>query len=166
MRNLKLMQVVPVLIGCVLVSSVQAETFTGFVDSVIDGDTVRVVDLNHKRHKVQLLGIDAPEKEQSYGKECRELLKDLVKGEKVDVIWGAMDQYGRLLATLVVDGGNVNLRMLADGCAWYYKENDQYLPPNIHTVYEMVEQQAIQDKMHLWQEENPLPPWEFRKQHY
>ena len=37
----------------------------GIVQKVVDGDTIHLTDDNGKLHKVRLLGIDAPEMDQS-----------------------------------------------------------------------------------------------------
>jgi endonuclease YncB( thermonuclease family) len=44
-----------------------AETYTGRVVGVSDGDTITVLDRSNVQHKVRLSGIDAPEKAQPYG---------------------------------------------------------------------------------------------------
>ena len=45
-----------------LVGSVQAETLTGRVVGIADGDTITVLDPSNQQFKVRLSGIDAPEK--------------------------------------------------------------------------------------------------------
>ncbi len=40
---------------------VLADTFTGFVVKVADGDTLTVLDADRTQHKIRLSGIDAPE---------------------------------------------------------------------------------------------------------
>ncbi|MBL8506713.1 MAG: hypothetical protein JNJ51_10185, partial [Methylobacillus glycogenes] len=49
---------------------VMAESFSGKVIDVVDGDTIIVLDEPHQ-HKVKLLGIDAPENRQPYGPESQ-----------------------------------------------------------------------------------------------
>ncbi len=44
-----------------------ADTLTGKVVKITDGDTVYVLDANYKEHKIRLAGIDAPERKQAYG---------------------------------------------------------------------------------------------------
>ena len=154
-----------VLATSVLCTTTQAEIMTGRVLTVIDGDTVRLIDHNKKQHKIRLEGIDAPERNQAFGNVCRNLLYDIVRDREVDVIWYKTDKFGRILGTLVVDGGNVNLRMLLDGCAWYYKYYEKDLPANVRRVYESAQEQATFDQRNLWRDKNPIPPWEFRRNH-
>ncbi len=44
-----------------------ADTLTGKVVKITDGDTLYVLDANYKEHKIRLAGIDAPERTQAYG---------------------------------------------------------------------------------------------------
>ncbi len=48
-----------------------ADTLTGKVVKITDGDTLYVLDANYKEHKIRLAGIDAPERRQAYGLVCR-----------------------------------------------------------------------------------------------
>ncbi len=41
-----------------------ADTLTGKVVKITDGDTLYVLDANNKQHKIRLAGIDAPERRQ------------------------------------------------------------------------------------------------------
>ncbi len=43
-----------------------ADTLTGKVVKITDGDTLYVLDVNYKQHKIRLAGIDAPERKQAY----------------------------------------------------------------------------------------------------
>ena len=43
-----------------LVCSVHAETLSGRVVGIADGDTITVLDANRQQHKIRLAGIDAP----------------------------------------------------------------------------------------------------------
>ena len=54
----------------------------GIVQKVVDGDTIHLTDDNGKLYKVRLLGIDAPEMDQSFGFESRKMLVNLVEGER------------------------------------------------------------------------------------
>jgi endonuclease YncB( thermonuclease family) len=44
-----------------------ADTLTGRLVLVTDGDTIVVLDAGNTRHKIRLTGIDAPERGQAYG---------------------------------------------------------------------------------------------------
>ena len=149
-------------IGLLVFNIAQAETLTGRVVSVIDGDTIRVVDLQKRQHKIRLVGIDAPEKTQPYGNFCRNVLHEVLRDKMVDVIWKNTDQYGRILGTVVLDGGNVNLRMIMDGCAWFYRKCEEELPEHIRDLYQEEEKNAFLNERNLWKDKTPIPPWQYR----
>jgi endonuclease YncB( thermonuclease family) len=71
-RNLVLPAMLMVSIGA------SAETLTGTVVGVADGDTITVLDANREQHKIRLAGIDAPEKAQPFGQRSKENLSRLV----------------------------------------------------------------------------------------
>ena len=48
-----------------------ADSLTGKVVKITDGDTLYVLDANYQEHKIRLAGIDAPERKQAYGLVCR-----------------------------------------------------------------------------------------------
>ena len=57
----------------ILVNSIAlADTLTGRVVRVTDGDTIVVLDSANTQHKIRLTGIDAPEKKQAFGTKSKE----------------------------------------------------------------------------------------------
>ncbi len=60
-----------------------ADTLTGKVVKITDGDTLYVLDANYKEHKIRLAGIDAPERKQAYGLASRKHLASIVAGDAV-----------------------------------------------------------------------------------
>ncbi len=87
------------------------------VDRVIDGDTIEVNDSS-----IRLLGINTPERGEKYYKEAKKFLEQEVWNKKVRLEYGKdkTDRYGRELAYLILDGRNVNLKMVEMGFANYY----------------------------------------------
>jgi endonuclease YncB( thermonuclease family) len=91
---------------------------TGVVTRVVDGDSVWVTPAGGKPVAVRLAGIDAPELCQPWGPEARDALRDRVLGREVTLQPRGHDGYGRLLATLLLDGSAVNAQQVEDGNAW------------------------------------------------
>ena len=56
-------------ISLLLYSSALADTLQGKVVKIADGDTITIRDGQNQKHRIRLGGIDAPEKDQPYGKE-------------------------------------------------------------------------------------------------
>ena len=73
------------LLFCLLLPSYAlADTLTGKVIKITDGDTtVHVLQNNHIKEKIRLAGIDAPERKQPHGKKAKQYLASLI--EKVVV---------------------------------------------------------------------------------
>ncbi len=65
--------------------AVSADTLTGKVVKITNGDTRYVLDANYQQHKTRLAGIDAPERKQAYGLASRKHLASIVAGKQVTV---------------------------------------------------------------------------------
>ena len=63
-----------------------ADTLTGKVVKITDGDRLYVLGANYKEHKIRLAGIDAPERKQAYGLASRKHLASIVAGKQVKAI--------------------------------------------------------------------------------
>jgi endonuclease YncB( thermonuclease family) len=132
--------------------------FTAKIIAVLDGDTV-LVRRESELVKIRLAEIDAPEKAQTFGETSKRSLSDMVLGKQVKVVSQAVDQYGRLVAHLSVDGLDVNAEQIRRGMAWEYS--------NFHSNQTLIalQNEAKQAPRGLWAQSNPNPPWEWRKQH-
>ena len=90
------------------------------VTRVIDGDTFET----ESGEKVRLIGINAPEISDFYGLEAKRYLKSLVENKVVDLqtdnISNDKDRYQRLLRYVIIDGIDVNKKMVSDGFAFAY----------------------------------------------
>ena len=130
----------------------------GRVVRVADGDTVTVLDRRNTQHKVRLYGIDSPERDQPYGKAAKNALQRLIDNRPVEVVVVAKDSYGRTVGTLYRDGVNLNEAMVAAGYAWWY----QHFAPKERKLATS-EQQAREQRLGLWADPHPVPPWEWRR---
>lgn len=136
----------------------------GRVIAVADGDSVVVLDAQQRRHRVRLLGIDAPEQAQPWGAESGAHLKALVLQHEVQVDFAKTDRHGRLVGTLRLQGQDVNLQLLRAGLAWHHKPYaaDQWWLDRWR--YARAERQAQREQRGLWADPAPTPPWEYRQQ--
>lgn len=135
-----------------------AKDFLARVVGVHDGDTITVLRgvSGKKQWHIRLSGIDAPEIGQAFGKAAKQALSDLVFGKTVTIVENKTDDYGRLVADVYVDGEWVNLAMVKQGFAWRYTHysNDAKLGA--------AEAHARQAHLGLWEDKNPVPPWDWR----
>ncbi|WP_242927415.1 thermonuclease family protein [Pontibacter vulgaris] len=128
------------------------------VIAVKDGDTIDLL-RNGQTIKVRLFGVDCPEKAQAFGQKAKQFTSDLIFGKNVQLIAHNTDRYGRTVGTIILpDGRSLNEELVREGYAWHYKaySND--------TKLANLEADARRFKRGLWQDVNPTPPWEFRKE--
>ncbi len=147
-----------------LVSSVQAETLTGRVVGVSDGDTITVLDNTNTQFKIRLSGIDAPEKKQPFGQVSKKSLSDLVFDKHVTVDWHKLDRYGRTVGKVFINGIDVNLEQINRGYAWFYKKYQNEQPLQDRLDYLHAQEAAESNRIGLWVDNEPIAPWDFRKQ--
>ncbi len=131
---------------------------SGRVVRVADGDTVSLLDAHNTQHKVRLYGIDTPEQSQPYGRAAKNALRDLVSQQSVGVVVVTTDTYGRKVGTLYHDGVNINAAMVASGYAWWYQHFAPY-----ERKLAAAEEQARRDRLGLWADPHPVPPWDWRR---
>lgn len=143
--------------------SCHATTIEGIVVGIADGDTVTVLDGRKVQHKVRLAGIDAPEKSQSYGQRAKDSLSRLVFRAEVTVQTSKKDKYGREVGKVLVGGLDANLEQVRRGFAWHYKAYEREQSPEDRTTYAAAEAEARTQRVGLWRDDHPVPPWEFRK---
>ena len=128
---------------------------SGKVVSIHDGDTITVLQ-DKQQIKVRLFGIDAPELKQPYGKKSKQFLANLIAGEVVEVEENGKDRYKRTIGTIYLNGTDINAQMVANGYAWAYRKFSKKYAPQ--------ESKAKRQKLGLWRDKEPVPPWVFRKQ--
>ncbi len=139
------------------------DTLTGKVGRVVDGDALYVLDANYKDHKIRLAGIDAPERRQAYGLASRKHLASIVAGKQVTVEYQKRDRYGRIVGKVLLDGIDVCLEQVKAGFAWHYKKYQHEQSLEDRELYADAENKARNERLGLWRENNPMPPWEYRR---
>ncbi|WP_293301571.1 thermonuclease family protein [Pedobacter sp. UBA4863] len=141
------------------VKQLQNQTFTAKVIRIIDGDTMEIL-YQKQPIKIRLAHIDCPEKRkhQPFGTQAKTALSDLCFGQQVIVQSQKTDRYGRLVAVIInAKKQIVNQEMIKQGMAWHFTKysNDK--------TYAVLEAKARKQKVGLWQENKPIPPWNWRK---
>ncbi|MBD0294664.1 MAG: thermonuclease family protein [Flavisolibacter sp.] len=131
----------------------------GKVVAIADGDTFTFLDKKNMQVKIRLYGVDCPERSQEFGTVARQKLSDLIFGQPVKLVEKGTDQYGRTIA-MVYTPNNVcvNEELLRNGLAWHYKEYDK------NSRWAQLEEIARRNKVGLWSQPHPTPPWEWRKE--
>ena len=141
-----------------------ATTLSGRIVSVLDGDTIILLDRLNIQRRIRLAEIDAPEiahgssnPAQPFGMRSKQSLSDLVFQQEVTAYCTDSDQYGRDVCRIMVGALDANLEQIRKGMAWAYR---QYVKT---PAYIEAEQLAKHSKQGLWADSNPLPPWEWRR---
>lgn len=135
-----------------------ALSISGQVVSVHDGDTVTVQDKAGNKESVRLQAVDAPELTQLHGDKSKAALSKYVLGKRVKIESHGRDRYGRLIGT-VHRFGDINLKMVKSGAAWWYQE---YAPKEER--YRKAQEAAKAKHLGLWADGAPQPPWDYRKE--
>jgi endonuclease YncB( thermonuclease family) len=142
-----------------------AETLTGRVLWVDDGDSFVVRDDEGRRYRVRLRGIDAPERAQPYASVSRRNLSRLARGRTVTVTYEGVDKYGRVLGWVHVDDGvSVNLLQVQAGLAWHYAIRGRPWTAD-DDLLARAEHDARLARRGLWARPSPQPPWQYRRDH-
>jgi len=144
-------------------ATAHAETLTGRVVGISDGDTLTLLDESRKQHKIRLAGIDSPEKGQPFGDYCKKSLSDLAYDRTVTIESNKRDHYGRVIGKVLVDGQDVNLEQVRRGCGWHYKKYQNEQPLEDRLSYNAAQDSARAAKVGLWADKDPVPPWDWRK---
>lgn len=139
----------------------------GKVWYIFDGDTVSV-SVKNEMLCVRLDAIDCPEGGQEWGDNAKAGLFKMVYGREVELEIHGVDIYGRTLATLYVWYGNelrnVNESMVMKGHAWVYRKYYAHLPQERRQQLLSIERWARSKRAGLWRVDNPIAPWDWRKQ--
>lgn len=146
-----------------LPSVAAADTLTGRVVKITDGDTVYVLDGTQERHKIHLAGIDAPERKQAFGKRSKEHLSELVADETVLVDWNKRDRYKRIVGKIIHDGRDTNIEMVRAGMAWWYRKFADEQSAVDRSLYASAETAARENRRGLWIDAKPTAPWNWRR---
>jgi len=141
-----------------------SSTQYGKIIKIIDGDTAHFFqegDTSYKR--IRLVGIDAPELKQEFGKESRQCLVELIENKPVQLVKFGQDRYQRILAKIKINQVDINLAMIKKGCAWFYRQYQDSLDEKDQKLYDQAEQIAQRQFLGLFKNLKALPPWVWRK---
>lgn len=125
----------------------------------VDGDSLEAVLADGTAREIRLASIDAPERNQKFGREAQAHLAALVKGQAARIYQTDTDRYKRVVAFVLIGatGTDVNATMVSDGCAWHAIAFSD--DPSLTEL----ERQAKAAKRGLWSQRAPIPPWVYRK---
>jgi len=148
-------------IASICMSQAMAESLTGRVVGVSDGDTLTLLVEDGARktpYKIRLAEIDTPESKQPWGTRAKQALSDLAYNKQARAEVDTTDRYGRKVAKIYVGSTWVNAELVRNGHAWVYRQYS-----NSRDLLRL-EDEARAAKRGLWSlpESERIPPWEWR----
>jgi len=131
------------------------------VVGISDGDTLTArcgEPGAYEQIKVRLAAIDAPESRQPFGQKSRQHLAQLCFQQQATITPKSRDRYGRTVADVECRGQDAGTEQVKAGMAWYYVKYGRG-----YEHLQTVERDARTARRGLWADEEPVPPWDWRK---
>jgi micrococcal nuclease len=146
----------------VLLSPLPSWSWQGKVVEVLSGDTI-VVSKDGKAMKVRLYGIDCPERGQPLFEWATNLTSSFVLKKTVEVTPIGSVLYDTTYALVRVDGKRdfVSTLLISYGMAWVSVKN---CASEQCKEWKKLEELARTNRVGLWVQLDPVPPWEWQKQ--
>lgn len=148
--------VLTILLLVVTVYRAEANTVRGKVVSVVDGNTLEVISVEEETYRIVLVGIDCPEMGQPYAEEAKKFLEEAILRKSIEVKLLGKDRWGNYLGEIMTEV-EVHVELVKRGLAWCHEKN---APHHLKAL----EQQAREQRIGLWREENPTAPWVYIRQ--
>lgn len=131
------------------------------VVGIVDGDTFDGIPMLDGKNTIRyrLACVDTPERGQPFSKKAKQKLGDLIFGQIVRIrIEKKKDQYKRPIVWVINEKNqDVQAELLKSGMAWHFKKYNQ------DVYYSNLEIEARKNRVGLWQDEEPMAPWLWRK---
>lgn len=140
------------------VKGFSGNVLNGKVTSVIDGNTFEMMADDNESYKIMLFGIDCPELGQEFGEKAKKFFEKMIHDKKVNVTIQGKDRWGNRLGIVLIEGTiDPRYDLLEAGLAWTAERDP------IQELESIKEKARLKGKG-LWKEQNPTPPWIYRRQ--
>lgn len=135
----------------------QGQSYVGTGHRVLDGDTFHLLRETGQIVRVELYGVDAPERGQPLADAAARAVRRAVFRTDVRARAETDGPDGRSVFVVRVDDRVLNEHLLQRGLAWW---DHRQAPHN--DQYRRLEQRARTNERGLWAQPNPVPPWTWR----
>jgi micrococcal nuclease len=140
------------------VNGFAGNVLNGKVTSVIDGNTIEMLTDDNESYKIMLYGIDSPELGQEYGEKAKKFLEKIILDKNVNVNIQGKDRWGNRLGIILIEGTlDPRFNLLEAGLAWTAERDPVQ-------ELEVIKEKAREKGKGLWKEQDPTPPWIYRRQ--
>ncbi len=136
---------------------VWGQSYVGKGHKVLDGDTIHLLRETGQVVRLELYGIDAPERGQPFADAAARAVRRVVFRTDVRARAETDGPDGRSLFVVRADDRALNEHLLRNGLAWW----DRRQAPHADR-YRRLEQRARANKRGLWAQPDPVPPWTWR----
>ncbi len=143
----------------ILLFAVSAQAKTVTVVSVVDGDTLKVIDESGLT-TIRLYGVDSPEKKQAFGLAAKDFVEMMTAGKVVDASPVGTDIYKRTIAVVMLGTQCLQEQLILAGYAWVYP---QYCRKSFCEAWSKLQGISAGNRVGLWAGPAPVQPWEWRK---
>lgn len=138
---------------------VQIIVHIGKVTRIVDGDTIEFKDAaSKKKYRFRLIEIDAPESDQPWGSKARKALSKKIRRKNVELHVQGRDRDGRMFGRIYFEDRDISRELITEGHAWVYGQS--------MTDSKLVEAEKLarSKRLGLWRRDNPVPPWDWRRE--
>jgi micrococcal nuclease len=128
------------------------------VVGIKDGDTVVVLDSLNNQTTLRLADVDCPEKSQPLGTKAKQFTPDQIYLKTIKYVVTDTDRYNRSIAMIYYDEDNkyLSAEIIKAGMGWHYKRYSTSIDLALY------EEEAKENKIGLWFDNNPIEPSEWR----
>lgn len=136
-------------------------SYEGRIGRIWGGDNFEVVD-ESKVHYAFIRGIDTPEPGQTWFNESCQKLRELARHKTAVINVHERDPWKREECELTIKDPETGetiepaMKLLEGGLAWFDQSDGPWAEE-----YRKAEERARKEKIGIWSEPNPIPPWEF-----
>jgi len=135
------------------------QPLSGKVISVIDGNIIEILTDDGDKLLIKLSEVDSPELGQEFGEEALAYTSKFCFNKIVEIDVVGKDRKGiRLGIVRLRSWKQLNTSLLKSGLAWHSHQCFE------KCVMKLFETKAKKKKLGLWVNENPTPPWIYRRQ--
>ncbi|WP_255571219.1 thermonuclease family protein [Halomarinibacterium sedimenti] len=136
----------------------QSNSIEGKVVAITDGDTFKLITKDSTLYRIRVANIDCPERKQPFSKRAKQFTSQAIFGDTVLVMYDKKDRYGRIIGFVKYDNGrDLSEELLKNGLAWHFIKYSK------DKTLQALEDRAKINKIGLWSENNPIAPWDWRK---
>ena len=132
--------------------------FTGKITKMHDADIMTIRDDKQIEFLIRLKWIDCPDSGQPFFNDAKDMVTGYCLNKDLVVKCDSHDLYGRTFAEVFLpDGRSLNRELVKFGYAWHWKRYSD------DKDYADLEAKARMQGRGLWQYENPVQPWVYRR---